>query len=105
MPGQRTRLINDIHSLLALEPTRTSLGHVEDTLTTGYAHALALEVEQLRLKRRLLKLAAEPESRRGRASEAKELAGVLAGIETELHQLRLVLVSLRDRARELRAAA
>jgi len=101
VPGHRTRLLNDIHALLAEQPARTALADVDETLTTGYAHALALEAQQLRLERRLLALAREGDS----GGEAAELVGVLAGVERELHELRVLLVSLRDRARELRAAA
>ena len=105
MPGQRTHLIEDINSLLAREPASTTLATVEDTLTTGYAHALALEAQQLRLERGLWRLACELDADApSQAAEARELAGLLAGVESELRQLRLLLMTLRDRARELRAA-
>jgi hypothetical protein len=105
VPGQRTSLIKDIHTLLALEPACTPLERVEDTLTAGYAHALALEAQQLRLERRLWRLARElGDDPDVVAHEAVELSDLLAGVERELSGLRLLLMRLRDRARELRAA-
>jgi hypothetical protein len=105
VPGQRTNLIKDIHTLLALEPAPTTLERVEDTLTAGYAHALALEAQQLRLERRLWRLARElGDAPDVVAHEAVELNDLLAGVERELSSLRMLLVTLRDRARELRAA-
>ena len=103
MPGQCTSLIDDIHMLLALEPARTSIERVEETLTAGYAHALALEAQQLRLERRLWRLARDPEPD-VLAHEAVELNELLGDVERELSSLRALLVKLRDRARELRAA-
>jgi hypothetical protein len=105
VPGQRTSLIKDIHTLLALEPAHTTVERVEDTLTAGYAHALALEAQQLRLERKLWRLARAPGDEPDVvAHEAVELSDLLAGVERELSSLRVLLVTLRDRARELRAA-
>ena len=105
MPGQRTSLIQDIHTLLALEPARTPIERVEDTLTAGYAHALALEAQQLRLERRLWRLARGPGDEPDvLAHEAVELSDLLGDVERELSSFRALLVTLRDRARELRAA-
>jgi hypothetical protein len=103
VPGQRTSLMKAIHALLAQEPTRTPLADVEDVLTSGYAHALALEAQQLRLERQLRELACERDASNAPA-EAAELSGRLREVELELAPLRTVLVTLRDRARELRAA-
>ena len=105
MPGQRTSLIKDIRTLLALEAARTPIERVEDTLTAGYAHALALEAQQLRLERKLWRLARElGDEPDVVAHEAVELSDLLAKVERELANLRTLLVKLRDRARELRAA-
>jgi hypothetical protein len=105
VPVQPTSLVKDIHTLLALEPARTSLACVEDTLTAGYAHALALEAQQLRLERQLFRLARElGDDRDVVADEAADLTQVLTDVEIELKSLRRLLVTLRDRARELRAA-
>lgn len=103
MPRHRNSLIKDIHCLLAQEPARTPLARVEDVLTSGYAHALALEAQQLRLERQLLRLASERDASKDPA-EAAELTERLQAVARELAHLRAVLVTLRDRARELRAA-
>jgi len=105
MLGHRTSLIDDIHTLLALEPASTPLANVEDTLTAGYAQALALEGQQLRLERKLWRLARDLGDGPDIVThEAGELSGLLAGVESELVELRTLLVTLRDRARALRAA-
>jgi hypothetical protein len=101
MPEDRASLIEDIRALLAAKPGRAGLERVEETLTAGYAHAMALEAEQWRLERRLRDAA------RGgaEAAELTRVADVLAGVERDLGHLRALLASLRDLARELRAAA
>ena len=78
-----------------------TLDCVEDTLTEGYAKALALEAERLRLERRLGEMArrATPE----RAAEIRTLGSRLIHADGELEQLRSLLGTLHDRARELRA--
>jgi hypothetical protein len=105
VPGQSATLIKDIHSLLAQEPALTPLAHVEDVLTAGYAHALALEAQQLRLERRLRLLARDPGDAAGAGTAVtSELTEQLGDLESELSHLRTVLVTLRDRVRALRAA-
>jgi hypothetical protein len=101
VPGPSTALMTDIYSLLAEKPGVTPLAHVEDVLTEGYAQALALEAEQLRLERHLRRLACDPRADR---VEAVELTQRLGSVESELAHLRAMLRTLRDRARELRAA-
>ena len=103
MPGQRTSLMKAIHALLAQEPTRTPLADVEDVLTSGYAYALSLEAQQLRLERQLRALALERDASSD-PDEAADLTERLGAVERELVPLRAALVTLRDRARELRAA-
>ena len=100
MPDDRSILIDDIRALLALEPGDAALDRLEDTLTAGYAHALALEAEQWRLERRLAHAAREL----GDAEETAAVAQLLAAVERDLGHLRTLLSSLRDRARDLRAA-
>jgi hypothetical protein len=95
--------MKDIHALLAQEPGLTPLDRVEHVLTSGYAHALALEAQQLRLERELLRLPAQ-RAASGDAVEAAQLTRRLERVEREHAHLRAVLVTLRDRARELRAA-
>ena len=104
MPGHRTSLMTDIHTLLAQEPGLTPLDTVEDVLTAGYAQALALEAQQLRLERQLWQLARERDAASDDPDAAQELNQRLCEVEYELDHLRGVLVTLRDRARELRAA-
>jgi hypothetical protein len=96
--------MKDIHTLLAQEPGVTPLDDVEDVLTAGYAHALALEAQQLRLERQLWQLARERDAASDDAAAADDLNHRLGDVEFELSHLRTVLVTLRDRARELRAA-
>lgn len=100
MPDDRSILIDDIRALLTLKPGDAALDRLEDTLTAGYAHALALEAEQWRLERRLGNAAREV----GDAEETARVAQSLAAVEGDLSHLRTLLGSLRDRARELRAA-
>ena len=100
LPEDRSILIDDIRALLALEPGGAAIDRLEETLTAGYAHALALEAEQWRLERRLGQAAREA----GDSEELARVAQLLAVVEGELGHLRTLLASLRDRARELRAA-
>jgi len=80
---------------------------IEDTLTDGYARALALEAERLRVERRLGELAREVNGRdpAGSAGELATLSERLASTDTELARLRAVLGVLRDRVRAERAVA
>ena len=100
MPDDRSVLIDDIHELLALQPGDAALDRLEETLTAGYAHALALEAEAWRLERRLGQAARDVDD----AEETARLAKLLAAVERDLSHLRTLLGSLRDRARELRTA-
>src|SRR5919201_550138 len=74
-------------------PSRAELEHA---LTGGYARALALETERLRLERRLGQAVAG--FREGAASPAGEMADLarrLSHADDELHRLRRLLASLR----------
>jgi hypothetical protein len=84
-----------------------TLARLEDSLTSGYAHAMALDAERSRLQRRLAKVAAELEAGGGTSAlELKRLAGRLASIDDDLSELRSLLRALRERRAEvLRAAA
>lgn len=102
-------LYEDIRALLD-QPSGAEesgfLDRLEHTLTDGYARALALETERVRLGRRLGELADGLHQDDGEVPTA-ELARVarrLADADAELTQLRGVLDSLRDRARAVRAA-
>jgi hypothetical protein len=88
-----------IEELLSAEsPT---LARVEDTLTEGYAQALALEAERWRLERRLGEVARGGGSDAG--DELRSLGTRLTRADGELTQLRGLLGTLHDRARALRA--
>ena len=82
------------------------LSRVEDTLTAGYAHALALEAEGRRLERRIAEVAAELGDDEGplRGPELRKLARSLKTADGDLSNLRGLLGSLRDRASEIRSA-
>ncbi len=79
------------------------LDSVEDALTEGYAKALALEAERLRLERRLGEVArgATPD----RTAEIRSLGTRLVDADGEIEQLRSLLGTLQGRARELRGAS
>jgi hypothetical protein len=82
------------------------LARVEETLTSGYARALALEAERWRLERKLGEIAGKL---RGDASDlhAAELAALadrMAVADGELAHLRGLLATLRTRAVGLRVA-
>jgi hypothetical protein len=100
--GRLPGVLTEIRSLLdapasAEQPPRAV---VEDTLTNGYAYALALEGERLRIERRLRALLHEEPgpSARVRLEEIGELTRRLAGADRELAGLRALLSSLRAQA-------
>jgi hypothetical protein len=78
-----------------------TLAHVEETLTEGYAEALALEAERLRLERRLSEAAREGRPNLG--SELTSLGRRLRSADGELTELRTLLSSLHDLARARRS--
>ncbi len=77
------------------------LREVDETLTDGYAVALALEAEQRRLRADLLRLAEE-----GAADERRleELANRQSRASRELATLRETLARLRERRTAIRMA-
>ena len=102
MDGRLPGVLTEIRSLLdapanAEQPPRAV---VEDTLTSGYAYALALEGERLRIERRLRTLLREEPgpSARARMDEIQDLTRSLAGADRELAGLRALLSSLRAQA-------
>jgi regulator of replication initiation timing len=94
-------MVQQIEELL--NATAPTLAHVEDTLTEGYATALALEAERLRLQRRLGEVARTASA--DHADELRLIGSRLTSADRELERLRAVLGTLYDRARLLRAAA
>jgi hypothetical protein len=98
LPGVWT----EIRSLLdapadAEQPPRAV---VEDTLTNGYAYALSLEGERLRIERRLRTLLRSElgVSGRVRKDEITELTRLLADVDGELAGIRALLSTLRRQA-------
>ena len=88
----------EIRSLLDL-PAGSELpprADVEDTLTSGYAYALGLERERLRIERNLRALV-RSEARPDR-HEVTELTGRLEHADEELAGVRALLASLRAQA-------
>ncbi len=81
-----------------------SLAHMEDTLTEGYAQALALEAERWRLERRIGEVARDPDATHF-AEELRSLARRVTHADGELTKLRGLLGSLHDRTRTVRAAS
>ena len=94
-------VLTEIRSLLdvpadAQQPPRAV---VEYTLTSGYAHALALEGEQLRTEGHLRVILRDGSgSRRLREERIDELTGRLAELDQQLAGLRTLLSSLRNQA-------
>jgi hypothetical protein len=83
------------------------LARIEHTLTDGYARALALEGERMRIERRIGEVAAElrdGDSER-KAKEISDLAARLSDADGDLSQLRGELSTLRRRASLVRAVA
>jgi hypothetical protein len=89
-------LIDKIRSLLderAADPG-DSVTELEHTLTDGYAAALELERERLRIERRMSELARTVD-RPEEADELRGLAARLIGTEGKLSELRTLLDELR----------
>lgn len=96
MDDRLPAVLTEIRSLLELpagveRPSRASLEH---TLTSGYAYALALERERLRLERRLRALLRS--AAQARSGEMSELTERLAYADRELADVRAVLSELRE---------
>jgi chromosome segregation ATPase len=103
-------MLEQIEKLLIAPTSGASaptLASVEDTLTEGYAQALALEAERWRLERRLGEVArtAGDADTSGIAEELSTLARRLTSADGELSELRSLLGSLHERARGMRLGA
>jgi hypothetical protein len=86
------------------DPAKPLLTEMEHTLTDGYARALELEAERLRLERRIGELAHTLEGPE-QATELRGLAGKLRTADDDLANLRDVLASLQEQVDAVRAAA
>jgi hypothetical protein len=110
MTVESRTLVEEISALLESPPALERgpyLDRLEHTLTSGYAHALALEAERWRLERRLGEVAlsvAEGEQGAGR-DELVHLSRRMSEASGDLSTLRGLLATLRDRASAVRAAA
>lgn len=106
----RAMIQDDIRSLLESPPSgddAPSLAHLEHTLTSGYARALALEAERRRIERQLADVASRlgDEATDEDASELAQLGQRLSVADDDLSRLRGLLASLRLRADAARTAA
>ena len=109
MTQETSTLYEDIHALLQEAPGAEQgvfLARLEHTLTDGYARALVLEAERVRLERRMDELT---DGLRNDAADTPtdELATVarqLSDADSELTSLRGILARLRARARTIRAS-
>ena len=94
-------MMQQIEELLGADaPT---LARLEETLTEGYAQALALEAERWRLERRIGEVAREGRTDLG--DELRTLGSRLTRADGELNELRSLLGTLHERARVLRKAS
>jgi hypothetical protein len=99
-------LLERITSLLknrSADPGKPLVTEMEDTLTDGYARALELEGERLRLERRIGHLAHRVDGPE-QADELRALAGRLRDVDIELDRLRGQLGALQRHLEQTRAA-
>jgi len=98
-----TTVVDTIQELLDGAPA-PPLSVLEDTLTSGYAHALALEGERLRIERRLRELV-RTERTSGSVEEIADLTERLDHADVDLAQLRTMLATLRKHVYDPSVAA
>jgi hypothetical protein len=102
VPHQLDTVIERIHTLLAAPqegPGAPARGLLESTLTEGYAVALELDGERMRLERRIEQLTAKlAEGGLNRPKELRKLITRLDAVEEDLAELRGLLAKLRSRA-------
>lgn len=94
-------LIDRVRALLdwsSKDPRGPKVEELEHTLTDGYATALALEGECLRIGKRIGELGVD-------GSESTQLRGRLRETEDELSRLRDLLAVLRRRTEAARASS
>jgi hypothetical protein len=96
--GRMTELLDQIRALLG--GSTYDLDQIERTLTDGYAHALTLEAEKVRLERRLTEVT-QTIQRGDTAKKAREISELTKKIDCNtgaLVQLRGMLGDLRRHA-------
>lgn len=101
-PLDRTGVLHDIRELT--EASSPRLDAVERTLADGYACALGIEAERLRLQRELEGRAATLTVRRAKVDQVAGLARGIARADEELAELRAALVELAETAHRLRTS-
>jgi hypothetical protein len=100
-------LVEQIDELLA-EPAPAqepvSRARVERMLTDGYAHALSLEAERLRLERRMSELAAQLNdgNKEQKTQELVQVSRRITSASGEIERLRTTLSQLRAQSRNAR---
>jgi hypothetical protein len=110
MTHETSTLYEDIHALLQEAPGSEQgafLERLEHTLTDGYARALVLEAERVRLERRMDELTdgLRDDPADAPTDELATVARRLSDADEELTNLRGVLAKLRSRGRTLRAVS
>jgi hypothetical protein len=94
-------LCGELNALIKQPPARDekTRARFERTLTDGYARAHSLEAEQLRIERRIGKIAAEMSARNRelKADELAELSLRLSRASVDLRHLRALLATARRR--------
>jgi hypothetical protein len=95
-------MLDTIQELLDGAPAPT-LDTLEEPLTTGYAHALALEGERLRIERELRLVIRTPGETRERREAVGQLQARLATIDGDLRHLRRLLATLRKHVADPRS--
>jgi predicted nucleic acid-binding Zn-ribbon protein len=98
-------LLEKIKALI--DASTNDVDQIEHTLTDGYAQAMSLQAERLRLERRISEAAAQIEhgDTAAKARELSALAGRLDGNAGDLRDLRSRLADLRRLADDARVAA
>jgi ABC-type phosphate transport system auxiliary subunit len=101
-------LLERIDELLASqsrEEEPATLARLEQTLTDGYAHALSLEAERLRLERRMSELAGalHEGNKEQKAEELVQVSRRITSAHADIERLRCSLSELRARATAARA--
>jgi ABC-type phosphate transport system auxiliary subunit len=102
-------LLEQIDELLASpspEEEPAMLARLERTLTDGYAYALSLEAERLRLERRMSELAGalDEGNKEQKTEELVQVSRRITTAHAEIEHLRCSLSELRARATAVRAA-
>jgi uncharacterized protein YfcZ (UPF0381/DUF406 family) len=95
-------LCDELDAIIEGPPARdkATRAHIERTLTDGYARAHVLEAEQLRIERRIAKIAGQMRDRNRdvKADELADLSLQLSRASVDLLHLRKLLAAARRQA-------